>query len=441
VKNLASWLRRLGGDSRPAAPQGPSTANAASIRIPSSALDAELDAIIAATKIRIVRDEALALLVQDNNAFAIALQGQLRVRGGNQFFSPFSIRTALAMPFVGANGETAAQMRAALHISMPVDALCAGNARLVGSLQKTDGACEMAIANSLWSQIGAPLEAAFVELITQHFGGSWNAVDFYQAAGAARAAINRWVSDRTNGKIRDVLAEDSPAADTRLMVVNVAYFKGEWLVPFDKDCTRDKPFFLQDGSKVRVPLMHETLYAGHCRAPGYQAITLPYEGTDLSLLVLLPDRKDGLENLETNLSAAMIEECLHEQGRSLIEIFLPRFKINWGPTDLAEVVAGLGMPLALTRSADFSGINGRAPPDNSALFISSVLHKAFVDVNEEGTEASAVSVLDMVCLGLPSRPATIPVFRADHPFLFAICDRHTGAIIFLGRMVDPRPQD
>jgi serpin B len=262
-------------------------------------------------------------------------------------------------------------------------------------------------------------------------------VDFRRGAEAARAEINRWVSDRTKGRISDVLAPGSPDGGTRLVLVNAVYFKGKWRVPFDKDRTRDETFFLENGGEVRVPLMHQSEHVGYRQGPGYQAITLPYQGTDLSLLVLLPDRRDGLGDLETKLSAAMINECLQVRGTSQVELFLPRFTITWGTVELGDALATLGMRLALTREADFSGVNGRAPPDEESLFLSSVFHKAFVDVNEEGTEAAAATAAEMIASGLYSRPPPVPIFRADHPFLFAICDGKTGAIIFLGRMLDP----
>jgi serpin B len=170
---------------------------------------------------------------------------------------------------------------------------------------------------------------------------------------------------------------------------------------------------------------------------GYQAVTLPYLGTELAMAVILPDQRDGLADLESGLSAAMIGDCLQTPVSTRVELSLPRFHIHWGTDELGDVLAALGMTLALGGEADFSGINGRAPPDEAALFISGVVHKAFVDVDEQGTEAAASTLLMQTVLGLSPRVAAVPVFRADHPFLFAIGDPDSGAILFLGRMVDP----
>jgi len=183
-------------------------------------------------------------------------------------------------------------------------------------------------------------------------------------------------------------------------------------------------------------LMHQIEQVRYQQGPSYQAVTLAYQGTDLSLLVILPERRDGLEDLESALSAAMITGCLKGDTRR-VELSLPRFTVTWGTVELREALSTLGTRLAFTPQADFSGVNGRAPPDEESLFVSAVLHKAFVDVNEEGTEAAAATAATISVTGPPSRPPPVPIFRADHPFLFAICDRNTGAIVFLGRMVDP----
>jgi serpin B len=437
VTDLGAWVRGLLGKSQPSSPRRPAPLFAAPLSTPSSALEQKVDDFIAAAEISISQDDLSSLLAEDNNAFAVALHGQLHVRGGNQFYSPFSIRSALLMTYAGARGETAAQMRKVLRASIRDDALFAACASMVRSLKGTLGSCEIVVANSLWSQVGASLEPQFVDLMAKYFGGSWNSVDFRRDAKGARASINHWVRERTRGKISDVIAPGSPNADTRLVVVNAVYFKGKWTTPFDKASTRDEAFYLENGGEVRVPLMHQTESVAYRQGAGFQAVTLPYRGTELSLLVLLPDRRDGLKDLEAGLSAAMIKECVQVRGTRRVEIFLPRFTLTWGTVELRDTLETLGMRLALKPQADFSGINGRTPPDAESLFVSAVLHKAFVDVNEEGTEAAAATAVAMVMRGLPSPPTPVPIFRADHPFLFGICDRNSGALLFLGRMLDP----
>jgi serpin B len=435
--NLEAWLRRLFGTSPPAAPPGPPVPHAAPLPVFSIARDQKIDAIIAATEASIARMESAAHLAEDNNNFAAALHARLRLNAANQFYCPFSIRTALVMAYGGAANETSAQMRDALRISMPDDTLYSTCAGMVHALSDTSEAHELAIANSAWAQAGVPFAPAFMEFIANYFAGSWNLVDFRDGSGTARASINRWVSDRSRGRITDVLASGLPEADTHLVLVNAAYFKGKWTRPFDADDTRDEPFFLEDGRQVEVPLMRQTTQVGYHRGRRFQSVTLGYQRTNLALLVILPDRRDGLADLETAFSAAMIKQCL-TGGASRVELSLPRFAITWGTFDLHGALAVLGMPLAFTPRADFSGIDGITPPNDDSLFLSSVLHKAFVEVNEEGTEAAAATLDLSMPTGLfRIKPPPVPVFRADHPFLFAICDRKSGAIIFLGRVMDP----
>jgi serpin B len=425
MSNLQAWLRRL---------IMPSSLSVDLVLRPGVSVQ-EVDPVMAAADRPVVYDVALALLAEDNNEFAVALHGQLRSRGGNQFFSPFSIRTAVLMTYGGARSDTAAQMRAALHVSMPDAQLYEACAAMVRSLSAT-GEATVAIANAIWSQEGAAVEPAFMERIARYFAGSWNTADFRSGSGAARASINRWVSEQTGGKIVDLLGPGSPGPDSRLVVVNAAYFKGKWVQPFDTDDTRTEPFFLEDGRQVRARLMRQTEFLCYLRGPDYQAVTLAYQGSDLCMLVLVPDRRDGLDSLETALSAAMIRDCLASDGRP-VHLVLPRFTITWGTLELRDALIGFGMQQAFAPEADFSGITGGALPRGEALFLSSVCHKAFVEVDEEGTEAAAATG-GALLLGLPEPPEPAPLaVRADRPFLFAICDRASGAVIFLGRVLDP----
>ena len=379
----------------------------------------------------------------DNNDFALAMYGQLRQRPGNLFFSPFSIRTALGMAQAGAREETAAQMREALCISSSSsdEKLHVAFAEIVRRPNAAGGGeYEMAVANSLWGQDGAPLQPGFLDLIARHYGGAMNLVDFRRGAEAARVTMNQWVEDETRQKIRELIPSGGLDADTRLVLVNAVYFKGTWVQPFREAVTRDEPFHLEGGGKVQAPLMHQHEGVRYLQARGYQAVDLIYRGGDLSLLVLLPDRKEGLRDLEQALSARMLQDCVAQMRTREVKLFLPRFKITWGTVNVRDQLTVLGMPRAFTRfQANFSGINGHEPPHADSLFISAVFHKAFVEVNEEGTEAAAATAVgmpDMMALR-PSKPPPVPIFRADHPFLFAIHDRKSGAILFLGRMTDP----
>ncbi len=378
----------------------------------------------------------------NNNDFALAIYGHLRQWPGNLFFSPFSIRTALGMTQAGARGETAAQMSEVLRTASSDETLHVALAAIIQQLNAAGGRkYEMVVANSLWGQDGAPLQAGFLDLIARHYRGGVNLVDFRRGPEAARLSINQWVEDNTRRKIRELIPSGGLDADTRLVLVNAVYFKGMWVLRFDRADTRDEPFRLEGGGTVQAPLMHQHEEIRYLQASGYQAVDLDYQGGDLSMLVLLPDRKDGLRDLEETLSARMLHDCVARMVVREVELILPRFKITWGTVDMSGQLAALGMTLPFDRSqADFSGINGHQPPHEEALFISAVFHKAFVEVNEEGTEAAAATAVDVPRAAGVSEPAPVPVFRADHPFLFAIRDRKTGAILFLGRMADPTRQ-
>jgi len=379
----------------------------------------------------------------DNNDFALAMYERLRQRPGNVFFSPFSIRIALGMTHAGARGETAAQIREALRVSSSDDTLNVAFEEIIQRLKSAgDGKYEMAVANSLWGQDGEPLQPGFLDLIARHYDGRMKLVDFRGGAEAARVEINRWVEEKTMQRIRDLIPSRSLNVDTRLVLVNAVYFNGMWVLKFQRTATRDEPFYLEDGGNVRVPLMHQQPdEVRYFKAAGYQAVDLIYQGHDLSMLVLLPDRKNGLRDLEKKLSVRMLNDCVTQMQIREVKLFLPRFKITWGTVDMREHLTALGMPLAFTRFlADFSGINGYEPPSEESLFLAAVFHKAFVEVHEEGTEAAAATAAVFERLGSalsPPKPPPIPIFRADHPFLFAIRDRKTGTILFLGRMADP----
>ena len=379
---------------------------------------------------------------EDNNDFALSMYGQLQQRPGNLFFSPFSIRTALGMTQAGARGETAAQMRVALSISSADETLHVASAEIIQRLNAAGGGkYEMAVANSLWGQDGAPLLPEYLDLIAAHYGGSMNLVDFRHAAEAARLRINEWVEDKTKQKIRELIPAGGLNTETLLVLVNAVYFKGMWVRPFRRAATRDEPFHLERGGTVQAPLMHQHKELRYLKGAGYQAVDLIYQGGDLSMLILLPNKKDGLRDLEKKLSARMLHDCVARMAVCEVKLFLPRFKITWGTVNLRDQLTTLGMTLPFNRSqADFSGINGQQPPADDSLFISAVFHKAFVEVNEEGTEAAAataVAVSGATLARWPSKPPPVPIFRADHPFLFAIRDRKSGAILFLGRIADP----
>lgn len=380
---------------------------------------------------------------EGNDDFALALYGSLRGRAGNLFFSPFSLRAALGMAYAGARDETAREMREALRLRLPDEELHPAFAQTVRRLKAGGGEVEVAVANSLWTQEDSPLEAAFLDLVGRHYGAGATPLDFRRRTEAARTTINRWVEGETRKKIRDLVPPGGVDAETRLVLANAVAFKGLWERRFPREATREEPFRVEGGGTVRAPLMRQRGSIRHVQADGYQAVDLAYRGGDLSMLVILPDRMDGLGDLEGRISGTRIRDCATKMRDREVELLLPRFRMTWGTVDVRGALAALGMPRAFDRSrADFTGINGRRPPHEDALFLGPVFHKAFVDVNEEGTEAAAATAAVVTRGGIGSTPSPpVPVFRADHPFLLAIVDRRSGAILFLGRLADPSRGD
>lgn len=371
------------------------------------------------------------------NAFAVDLYAKLAAgdTGGNLFFSPLSVSTALSMTFAGARENTATEMRKVLRLPAGGDAAHAafsGLLRHLGAVQSA-GHVRLALANSLWPQQGSPLLGAFTATLEKYYGAAPSPVDYAGAEPAARAAINRWVENKTHDKIKNLIA--SPLArTTRLVLVNAVYFKGDWEKQFKKENTQTAPFYLFGSATVDAPLMRQKDSFKYTRDSDTHIVELPYSGGQLSMLVFVPDERtpEALAKTERMLTAANLEKWRRRMFPVEVELFLPKFKITWGTKSLAAPLKALGMRDAFGGKADFSGING-----DRDLFIADVLHKAFVDVNEEGTEAAAATAVVMRTKSISMPP---PVVRADHPFLFLIRDNATGALLFMGRVANPKAE-
>jgi len=384
------------------------------------------------------RKEAPAVaqeLAVGGNAFAVGMYQQLKGEKGNLFFSPFSIRTALAMTYAGARGETAKQMETTLRFGALKDAALhqafADTAKGLESGGK--GGYQLAIANSLWGQKGYKFLDPFLDVEKTCYGGGLNEVDFVGATEAARKTINLWVEDKTKEKIKELIPADGLSPAARLVLVNAIWFKGNWTVQFKKDQTRDAEFLVSKAEKVTVPLMQQNEELRYTKKDDIQMLELPYVGDRLTMVVLLPEANGGMEKLETELTADKMADWMRsvdKESPEKVQVFLPKFKMTWGTKELSPILKTLGMADAFVfGKADFSGMDG-----GKTLFISKVFHKAFVDVNEEGTEAAAATAVVMTKGAAPRMPR---VFRADHPFLFLIRDRQTGSILFMGRVVNP----
>jgi serpin B len=373
--------------------------------------------------------------VKKNSAFALDLYREIKdAKKGNIFFSPYSISTALAMTYGGARGNTAKQMADVLHFPQDHQELHPAFAQLEALLNAVQekGDIRLHAANSLWPQKDYPFLKEYITLVKKYYGVTVTPVDFVAAADKAAQQINQWVEEKTNNKIKDLIQPGLLDALTRLVLANAIYFKGNWASQFDENRTKDDTFYLQTGGTVQAPLMAQKQKFKYAEFESLQVLELPYVGDSLSMLVLLPGEKNGLPGLEKSLTTDNLKRWTSGLSEVEVKVFLPRFKMT-SLFSLERTLAAMGMPDAFDRTkANFSGMDGH----RNWLYIGAVVHKAFVDVNEEGTEAAAATavVMRVTMARQPLRPV---VFRADHPFIFLIRENTTGSILFLGRVMDP----
>jgi serpin B len=373
-------------------------------------------------------------MVADNTAFALDLYSHVSGTPGNLFFSPFSISTCLAMTYAGARGETETQMRKTLHLSEPQEAIPASFAKLFDRLNEAEkqNGIQLETANALWAQKGEPFLPAFLKTAGGDYRADIQQANFTTEADAVTRRINGWVARKTRDKIRDILSPDSLNDLTRLILVNAIYFNGTWDVRFEKDANSVHPFHLSANTQADAICMTQVSNVRYSENQDFQAVELSYRGQELSMVILLPQAVDGIGQLEKQLTPAFLDGLLSRMAVERVAIGLPKFKIESRFT-LNDALANMGMPDAFRdKKADFSGMTG-----NRDLHISSVIHKAWVEVNEEGTEAAAATVVHMAGRGAPLRAV---VFRADHPFLFLIRDRPSGSVLFIGRLANPGQQ-
>ena len=373
------------------------------------------------------------LLVQSNTAFALELYSQLKSAPGNLFFSPYSISTCLAMTYAGARGETENQMARVFHFPKEQAQLHSSFGGLQRDLRNAEKQkeIELNIANALWAQTNHPFLPDFLKIARTEYEANVNQADFKTQANAVIQQINRWVAEKTKEKIQKILPPDSLDAATRVVLANAIYFKGAWSKPYDKAQTSTQPFHLSSNNQVDGPLMHRLDDVRYTENPDFQAIELSYGSSNqLSMVVFLPWQVDGCAELENRLKPDLLSKTIGDMRKRKVDIFLPRFKLE-SEFELKRPLAQLGMQDAFSSKADFSGIDG-----TRLLSISTVLHKAWGEVNEEGTEAAAATVVGIALTSaVPVAPPA--VFRADHPFLFLIRETRSGTVLFLGRLADP----
>ena len=379
------------------------------------------------------------MLVSGNTEFALDLYHQLQNEFGqegeeyNLFFSPYSISTALAMTYGGARGETEKQMADVLHYNLGQDRLHSTFGKLQQDLdtEEKDKGYQLHVANALWGQKDYKFLEEYLQLTQKYYGAGLKQVDFVNEREKARNTINIWVENKTNNKIKNLIPKGILTGLTRLVLTNAIYFKGDWASKFKEENTKEEFFYTKPDRKIKVPLMHQTEEFRYGQTEELQILELPYKGEQLSMVIVLPKERNGLGRLEKQLKPDNLKDWQKTLRKRKVEVYLPKFTLT-STFSLSKTLAKMGMPYAFdipARSADFSGMDG-----SKELFISAVLHKAFVEVNEEGTEAAAATA---VVMSLRSMPLPPPIFRADHPFLFLIRDTRTDSILFMGRLVNP----
>lgn len=370
------------------------------------------------------------------NEFAFDLFQQLASTsesGKNLLLSPFSISTALAMTYAGAGGQTAAQMRDVLHFSAAPGEPHAGYGQWLADLNQPRAGYELAVANRLFGENDFAFRQSFLDQLSADYQAPLERLDFQHNPDPSRIHINDWVEDVTHDRIKDLIPAGLINADTRLVLTNAMYFKGGWASQFEPNATRDAAFRLDAATTVAAPMMAQTDYFHFGKFDGYRMLEMPYAGDDLSMVFVLPDAVDGLDAVAASLTAESFQASVDALQIKSVAVSLPKFKIE-DDFMLGSSLQALGMTEAFSDGADFSGM---VDPGEDALKISEVVHKTFLELDEQGTEAAAATAVIMVLTSAIVNPPVPEAFNADHPFLFAIRDRHTDGLLFLGRMTNP----
>ncbi|MFC1949550.1 serpin family protein [Chloroflexota bacterium] len=377
----------------------------------------------------------LADLADGNSEFAFDLYQALKEEEGNLFYSPYSISQALAMTYAGARGETESQMADALNfILAQSDLHPAFNSLDIELASRGEGAegkdgegFRLNIVNAIWGQRDFSFLSEFLDVLAENYGAGLRILDFIGETEQSRVTINDWVSEQTEERIQDLIPPGVITVMTRLVLTNAIYFNAAWQYPFDEDSTSDGSFYLLDGDSVSVPMMRQTESFGYTTGDGYQAVELPYDGRELSMVILLPE--DGrFGSFQDSMDSSMVQDIVSEVHYREVHLTMPKFEFE-SDFGLKEVLALMGMPVAFSSDADFSGMTG-----GRDLYIAEVIHKAFVSVDEAGTEAAAATAVMMELTAMPEEPIEVTI---DHPFIFLIRDIETGTILFVGRVMNP----
>ena len=375
-------------------------------------------------------------LVEGNTAFAFDLYQAIREGNNNLIYSPYSISLALAMTYAGARNNTEDEMADTLHFTLGQDALHpAFNAldlELARRGQGAEGTDEegfrLNIANSIWGQTGYSFLGEFLDTLAENYGAGLRLLDFSGAPEESRVTINDWVSHETEDKIQDLLPQGSISELTRLVLTNAIYFNAAWNFPFDESVTEPGVFHLLDGGEVTVDMMSQVEHFRYAEGFTYQAIELPYDGQELSMVIFIPDEGE-FEEFERSLTPDNVDNILARLSSTSVNLTMPKFTFEFS-LGLNQILATMGMLDAFDPgAADFSGMDG-----TRSLFISSVLHKAFISVDEEGTEAAAATAVIISLTAMPQPPVELSI---DRPFVFMIRDLETETVLFMGRVLHP----
>jgi len=374
-------------------------------------------------------------VVGANNQFAFDLYSEYKSEKGNIFFSPYSISTALTMTYEGARGKTAEEMQAVLRIPKDDEKRRLESARIYNQINESNKDYKLSTANALWAQKDYQFLEEYINNTEEYYGGKTTNLDFIKETEKSRVTINDWVEDQTNNKIKNLIPKGAINEITRLVLTNAIYFKGTWVLQFDKKDTKDEDFKTSFGKTIKVPMMKligDDAEFNYVRADNVQILELPYDSEDLSMLLILPE-ENNFKKVEKLINAKKLSEWKSVFKKQRVDIYIPKFKFET-KYFMVETLKEMGMSDAFVfGAADFSGMDG-----TRNLYIDNVIHQAFVEVNEEGTEAAAATAVIMGwgSVGDVEEPV-ISVFRADHPFIFIIQQKETGNILFMGRVSNP----
>jgi len=378
-------------------------------------------------------------VVDANNQFALDYYSKLKSKdSGNIFFSPFSISSAFVMTYEGAKGQTADEMRSVFYFPEDSNLRRTEYTSIFDEINKGDKKYKLSSANALWGQQDYQFSKDFFDNVEKYYGGKATNLDFKKDPEGSRITINNWVENQTNNKIQNLIPAGVIKTMTKLVLTNAVYFKGEWVKQFNKNDTKEENFRTSNSGTVKAQMMQRTddeAIFNYAENSNLQMLEMPYSGDELSILFLLP-KNDNLTKLEGILSTKNISDWKNDLEKQRVKVYIPKFKFET-KYFMADDLKAMGMPLAFSDSADFSGMTATGKKD---LKIDEAIHQAFVEVNEEGTEAAAATAVVMVPVGAalgPHKEPKIPIFRADHPFIFLIQQKSTGDILFIGRVVNP----